>query len=119
MFFIAEKLGDRQSGQRDAQAGAGRLGHLSVDQRAFRLGVIMRIDYVRLLELEPEIVALAGALADTGENRHAAVLRGKVADQLLNDYGLTDARTAEQPDLSAAQVRLQQVDDFDSSLEHL
>src|SRR2546427_6958882 len=33
--------------------------------------------------LEPEVVALARALADARENRHAAVLRGHVVDQLL------------------------------------
>ena len=35
-----------------------------------------------LLELEPEVVALARALADAGEHRDAAVLHGDVVDQL-------------------------------------
>ena len=36
-FFVAEILGDRQSGQRDAQTRSGRLGHLAVNQRGLRL----------------------------------------------------------------------------------
>ena len=73
----------------------------------------------RLLELEPEVVALARALADAGEHRDAAVLHGDVVDQLLDDDGLADAGAAEQADLAAAQVRLEQVDDLDPRLEHL
>ena len=73
----------------------------------------------RLLELEPQVVPLAGALADAGEHRHAAVVLGEVEDQLLDDDGLAHAGAAEQPDLAAAQVGLDQVDDLDARLEHL
>ena len=117
-FFIAEILGDGQAGQADAQTGSGRLGHLAVDQGALGFGVIVRIDDARFLEFEPEIVAFAGALAHAGEHRNAAVLHGEVVDQFLNDDGLADARAAEQADLAAAQVRLDQVDDLDAGLEH-
>src|SRR4029077_9581158 len=64
-------------------------------------------------------VALAGALADTGEHGNAAVLLGDVVDQLLNQNGLPDSRAAEQAGLPALGVRLQQVDDLDARLEHL
>ena len=56
---------------------------------------------------------------DAGEYRHAAVLQGDVVDELLDDDGLADARAAEQADLAAAQIRLQQIDDLDAGLEHL
>ena len=98
----------------DAQARAWRLGHLAVDQRGARLREVLHVDDAALLELEPEVVAFARALADAGEHRHAAVLHGDVVDQLLDDDGLADAGAAEQPDLAAAQVRLEQVDDLDA-----
>ena len=116
---VAEVLGDGQAAERDAQARAWRLGHLAVDQRGARLLQVLHVDDAALLELEPEVVALAGALADAGEHRHAAVLHRDVVDQLLDDDGLADAGAAEQPDLAAAQVRLEQVDDLDAGLEHL
>ena len=42
-----------------------------------------------------------------------------VVDQLLDDDRLADAGAAEQADLAALQVRLEQVDDLDAGLEHL
>ncbi len=119
LLGVAEVLGDGQAAQRDAQTRAWRLGHLSVDQRGSRLLGLLHVDDAALLELQPEVVPLARALADPGEHRHAAVLHGDVVDQLLDDDGLPDTGAAEQPDLAAAQVRLEQVDDLDARLEHL
>ena len=116
---VAEVLGDGQRREADAQARARRLGHLSVDQRRTRLGVVVRIDDAALLELVPEVVALARAFADAAEHRHAAVLQRDVVNQLHDDDGLADAGAAEQADLAALQVRLEQVDDLDAGLEHL
>ena len=118
-FGVAEVLGHRQRRQRHAQTRARRLGHLAVDQRRARLRRIVRVDDAALLELEPEVVAFARALADAGEHRHAAVLHGDVVDELHDDDGLADAGAAEEPDLAALQVRLEQVDDLDAGLEHL
>ena len=67
----------------------------------------------------PEVVALARALADAAEHRQAAVLRGDVVDQLLDDDGLAHAGAAEQADLAALDVRGEQVDDLDAGLEDL
>jgi hypothetical protein len=67
----------------------------------------------------PEVVALAGALADAGEHRETAVLLGDVVDELHDEHGLADAGAAEQADLAAAGVRGEQVDDLDAGLEHL
>ena len=37
----------------------------------------------------------------------------------MDDDGLADAGAAEQADLAALQIRLEQVDDLDAGLEHL
>ena len=49
---------------------------------------------------------------------NAAVLHRDVVDQFLNENGFADTGAAEQSDLAALQERLNQVDDFDSGLEH-
>ena len=118
-FFIAEILGHRQTGQTDAQTRPGRLSHLAIDQRDFRFLPVVRIDNARFLHFEPQVVAFARALAHAGEYGDAAVLHGDVVDQFLNDDRLADAGAAEQSDFSAAKIRLEQVDDLDSRLEHL
>jgi len=46
------------------------------------------------------------------------VLHRDVVNQLHNENGLTDARAAEQSNLAALQIGLNQIDDFDSCLEH-
>ncbi len=61
-----------------------------------------------------EVVALAGALADTGKHGQAAVLLGDIVDQLEHVDGLADAGAAEQADLAALRERHQQVDDLDA-----
>ena len=91
---IAEVLGHRQARQADAQARARRLVHLAEDHHRL-------VDHAGLGHLVVEVVALAGALAHAGEDRVAAVLRGDVADQLLDDDRLADARAAEDADLAA------------------
>jgi hypothetical protein len=69
--------------------------------------------------LEPEVVALARALADAAEHREAALLDRGDADQLLDEHRLADACAAEQADLAALGERAQQVDDLDAGLEDL
>ena len=66
-----------------------------------------------------EVVAFAGALADAGEHRIAAVGLGDVVDQLLDQHRLADAGAAEQADLAALGVRREQVDDLDAGDEDL
>ena len=80
---------------------------------------MLAVGQLRLRHLEVEVVALAGALADAGEHREAAVLLGDVVDELQDEHGLADAGAAEQADLAAAAVRGEQVDDLDAGLEHL
>ena len=110
--LVAEVLGHRQAGQGDAQAGAGRLVHLAVHERGL-------VDDPALLHLQPEVVALAGALAHAGEHRQAAVLLGDVVDQLLDEHRLAHAGAAEEADLAALHVRGEEVDDLDAGLEDL
>ena len=79
-----------------------------------RIGVDLRVD-----ELVIEVVAFAGALADAGEHRIAAVGLGDVVDQLLDEHRLADARAAEQADLAALGVGREQVDDLDAGDQNL
>ena len=118
-FGVAEVLRDRQRRQADPQTSARRLRHLSVDQRRARFCVVLRIDDTALLELVPEVVAFARAFTHAAEHRDTAVLERDVVNQLHDDDGLADARAAEQSDLPALQVRLEEIDDLDARLEHL
>ena len=79
----------------------------------------MRIQHAGFLHLEPQIVAFAGSLAHAREHRNAAMFQSDVVDQLHDDDRLADARAAEQSDLAAAQIGLQQIDHLDAGLEHL
>ena len=110
--LVAEVLGHRQAGQRDAHARPGRLVHLAEDEHGL-------VDHARLGHLEPEVVALARALAHAAEGRQAAVLLGEVVDELLDEHGLAHAGAAEQADLAALRVGREQVHDLDAGLEHL
>ena len=53
-----------------------------------------------LFHLCPEVVTLSGTLSYTCKNGISAMLRGNIADQFLNEHGLTDTCTAEQTDLT-------------------
>ena len=66
-----------------------------------------------------EVVALAGALADAGEHRIAAMRLGHVVDQLHDQHGLADAGAAEQADLAAFGVRREQVHHLDAGDQDL
>src|SRR5437868_15144481 len=112
LALIAEVLRHRQSGEADAQARARRLVHLPVDERDL-------LEDARLLHLEPQVVALARALADAGEHGDAAVLHGDVVDQLLDQHGLAEPGAAEQADLAPADERRDQVDHLHARLEDL
>ena len=66
-----------------------------------------------------QVVALARALADAGEDRVAAVLLGDVADELLDDDRLAHAGAAEDADLAALGEGRDEVDDLEAGLEDL
>ena len=79
--LVAEVLGDGERRERDAGAGARRLVHLAEDQRGLREDGLA-VEQLGLRHLEEEVVAFAGALADAGEHRDAAVRLGDVVDEL-------------------------------------
>ena len=112
VLHVAEVLGHREGGQGDAQAHARRLVHLAEHEGRLLVDA-------RLLHLEPQVGALTGALADTGEHRHAAVVLRHATDHLGDEHRLAHPGAAEQPDLAALQVGREQVDDLDAGLEHL
>ena len=74
-------------------------------------------DDARLGHFQVQIVAFAGAFADAAERGVAAVFLGDIADQLLNEHRLADARAAEETDLAAFGERGQQVDGLQTGLE--
>ncbi len=74
---------------------------------------------VRLDHLVIEVVALACALADTGEHRVAAVHLGDVVDQLHDENRLADAGAAEEADLAALGVRREQIHHLNARHEDL
>ena len=44
-LFVAEIFGNCKSGERDAQTGSGRFGHLAIDQCGFGILVIAGLDH--------------------------------------------------------------------------
>ena len=66
-----------------------------------------------------KVVALAGTLAHAGEDGEAVMGLRDIVDQFLDEDGLAHAGTAEQADLAALEVRLQQVDDLDAGEKDL
>ena len=93
VLLVAEVLSHRERRQRHTQPHARGLVHLAEDERGL-------LDHARFGHLDEEVVALAGPLSHTREDRDAAVLFGLAADHLLDDHGLADASTAEHADLA-------------------
>src|SRR5579859_6186571 len=114
----SRKYSHRQAGEADAQAGPRRLVHLAVAEGDL-VDHVAAVACRRLAHLDQQVVAFAGAFAHPGEDRDAAVLAGEVRDQLLDQHRLADAGAAEEPDLAAADVGGDQVDDLDPGLEDL
>ena len=117
---IAELLGHRQRREGDPQAGrraarsSGRSTmHGLLDDAAAGVADL------GFLHFQPEVVPLAGPLADAGEDREAAVGAGDAGDQFGEDDRLAQPGPAEQAGLAAADERRQQVDDLDAGLEQL
>ena len=109
MLHVPEVLGHGQAGQRHPHTDTGRFVHLAEDQRRL-------IRHAALPHFPPEVIALPAPLTYAGEDGIAVVLHGYVVDQLLDQHGLTHTGAAEQADLAALGIRLQQVDDLDTGL---
>ena len=111
-FHIPEIFRRREGRQGHAGPGAGRFGHLAIDQGGL-------LDDPGVLHLEVEVVPLAGPLADAREDGDAAVVHGDVVDHLHHDDGLADAGAAEHPHLAAPRKGDEEVDDLDPGFEHM
>ena len=112
ILAVAEVFRHREPRERRAHPHAGRFVHLPEDERRL-------IEDPALLHFQPEVVALAAALADAREDGIPAVLRRDVVDELLDEHRLADARTAEEADLTALCVGFQKIDDLDARFEQL
>ena len=112
MLHITEVLGHGQAGKRHAHTHAGRFVHLAEHQCRF-------IRNAAFPHFIPQIVALTAALAHTGKHRVAAMLHGHIMDQLLDQHSFAHASTAEQADLAALRIGLQQIDHLDAGFQHL
>ena len=110
--LLTEVLCHGQAGLGNTHTCSWGLVHLTKDQ----CGLAQNTG---LVHLAPKVAALAGALADAGEDGVAAVLGGHVVDQFLDQHGLADACAAEQTDLAALCIGGQQVDDLDAGLQDL
>ena len=136
---IAERLGNGQSRQGHRKTCPRRFVHLAEHERGLRTGDLVVIDlrkvpvplvhalaegvaiadHTRGDHLAQQIVALARSFTDTGKDREAVVFLGDVVDQLHDEHRLAHTGAAEQTDLAALDIRLQQVDYLDARREHL
>ena len=82
--------------------------------------MLVRVDvHLGLDHLMIEVVALAGALADAGEDGIAAMRLRDIVDQFHDQNGLADTGAPEQADLAAFRIGREQVDDLDPGDEDL
>src|SRR5699024_10741985 len=65
----------------------------------------------------PQVITLTGTFSNTGKDRISAVFCGNIADQLLDQYGLTNTSAAEETNLTAFCIRSQQVDNLNSCFQ--
>ncbi|GET89213.1 ATPase beta subunit, putative [Leishmania tarentolae] len=115
-LHVAEVLGHRQSGLRDARARTRGLVHLPVHKHALR--ITLQINHLRLHHLQVQVRALARALANTSKHRETTVALRHVVDQLHDDHSLPHTSTAEQADLATLAVGQNQVNHLDTSRQN-
>src|SRR6185369_10557010 len=66
-----------------------------------------------------EVVSFASTLTNTSKHGVTFVLFGDVTNEFLNDDSLTHTSTTERTNFSTLHKGSDQVDDFDTSFEHL
>ncbi len=118
VFLIAEIFSDSEAGEAHAETRAGRLGHLTVNQSSAGFFRVPRHDDAAFGHFQPQVVAFASAFAHAREHGNAAMFHGDVVNQLHDQNGLAHARPAEQANLAALQIGLDQIDDLDSRFKH-
>ncbi len=101
-----------ECGQRHAEARAGRLVHLPEDHRG-------GLQQAKLLQREPHVIALAGALPHPCEDRHTLVDSRDVVQELVHQNRLAHACAAEETDLAALRAGAEQIKHLDPGLEQL
>ena len=116
---LTEMFGNGQCRQCDSQAGAGRLIHLTEDQRGMVQHGVILAGHRRLLHLQPEVVALPRPFPDAGKDGVAAMSGRDPCDEFLDDHGFPHAGTAKETGLTAADEGTEQIDDLDTGLKHL
>ncbi len=109
VLLVAEVFRNGEACQSDAQAR---------NQRRARFLRIAGDDNPGFGHFQPKVIAFARALANARKHGQSAVLHRYVVNQLQNDHGLANPRASKEADLSALHVRLDQVDDLDSSFKH-
>ena len=110
VFTIAVILRHGQARQRHAHTRSRRLVHLAVYQGSL-------VNNAALFHFVVQVVALAGTLANAGEDGQAAVLLGHVINQLHDQYRFANAGAAEQADLAALGVGANQVYHLDARFQ--
>ena len=122
-LLVTEVLGNGETGQGDTGTGARGLVHLAVHEGGLgsvgRARLLVDLDDASLNHLVVEIVTLAGALADAGEDGVTTVVHGNVVNELHDNDGLADAGTAEETNLTTLGVGGEEVDDLDAGDENL
>jgi hypothetical protein len=105
-------LRHRQRREGHAEARPGGLVHLTEHHRG-------GVEQVQILQREPHVIALAGALPHPGEDRHALVNPRDVVQKLVHQNRLAHARAAEETDLPTLRAGAEQVEHLDTGLEQL
>ena len=120
-LVVAKVLGDGESGESYARARARGLVHLSVHERSLRSfgGALAELDDACFNHLVVEVISLAGALADARKDTVSSVVGGDVIDELHNNDGFSDARTAKETNLTSLGVGGEKIDDLDTGGEDL
>ena len=65
-----------------------------------------------------QVIPFTGTFAYTGKNGYAGICLCDIVDQFLDQYGLSDTGTAEEADLAALGIGLDQIDDLDPCEQH-
>eukprot|EP01137_Pigoraptor_chileana_P012314 Opistho-2@64579 len=115
---VTEILCDSETGEGDTGAGTRGLVHLSVHKRHLRTGSL-EVDDAGLDHFVVKIVALTGALADTGKHRVTTVRLSDVVDELLDEHSLADTGTTKETNLASLGIRGKEVDDLNASDQNL
>src|SRR5215213_5030601 len=76
-------------------------------------------DDLRFDHFAKQVITFTSSLANAGEYRESLAAFRNVVDQFHDQNRLSHARTAKESDLSAAEKRLNKIDDLNAGLEHL